>query len=133
MFVVAAPIKSIGPCAFFYFRVGAFNVNNKARGTIMKQSADSSAIVCGVNRKLVSMSKKAPPSTRIPKTGAILVGRAKFTCVVASLSGFGAALDVIGSTESIPDQFDLTVTSEISVRRCAVVWRKGRRLAVAFY
>jgi hypothetical protein len=79
------------------------------------------------------MSEKKPPWARIPRTGAIIVGRAKFTCSVASLSGFGAALDVIGSTEGIPDQFELTVGTETAVRRCAVVWRDGRRLAVAFY
>jgi len=79
------------------------------------------------------MTKKTPPSARIPRTGSIVVGREKFTCTVASLSGFGAALDVIGSTEGIPDQFELTVASETAARRCAVVWRDGRRIAVAFY
>jgi hypothetical protein len=79
------------------------------------------------------MSEKAPPSARIPKTGSIVFGRAKITCIIGSLSAFGAALDVIGSTEGIPDQFELTVAPETAVRRCAVVWRKGRRIAVAFY
>ena len=78
------------------------------------------------------MSKKNP-SARIPKIGSIVIGRAKLTCTVASLSGFGAALDVIGPTEQIPDQFELEIVTEMTVRRCAVVWRDGRRLAVAFY
>jgi hypothetical protein len=79
------------------------------------------------------MSEKKPPSARIPKIGSIIIGRAKLTCTVASLSGFGAALDVIGSTEGIPDQFELTIATETTARRCVVVWRDRRRLAVAFY
>ena len=77
--------------------------------------------------------KKQTPSARIPKIGSIVVGRARLTCTVASLSRFGAALDVIGSPECIPDQFELIAGAETAVRRCAVVWRDGRRLAVAFY
>jgi hypothetical protein len=79
------------------------------------------------------MSEKTPPSARIPKTGSIVFGRAKTRCVIGRLSAYGAALDVIGPTENIPDQFELTVDPDIVVRRCAVVWRNGRRIAVAFY
>jgi hypothetical protein len=79
------------------------------------------------------MSDKAPRSARSPKIGLIIFGRSKVECTIRSLSAFGAALDIIGSTEKIPDQFLLTVPPELARRRCAVVWRKDGRIAVAFY
>jgi hypothetical protein len=79
------------------------------------------------------MSDKTVPSARIPKTGWIFFGSSKIQCTIPSLSAYGAALDVIGSTEGIPDQFELVVNSETARRRCAVVWRNGRRIAAAFY
>lgn len=79
------------------------------------------------------MSREKATLGRNSKNGSIVVCRAKSTCTIANLSRFGAALNVIGSTEGIPNQFELVVANETAVRRCAVVWRNGRRVAVAFY
>ena len=51
--------------------------------------------------------------------------------MIRSISAYGAALDV--GDGKIPDEFALTVIPDDGVRRCAVVWRKEGRLAVAFY
>jgi hypothetical protein len=48
------------------------------------------------------------------------------------MSEAGAALD-IGSQVGIPDQFTLIVVPRKKIYSCAVVWRKDRRIGVAFY
>ena len=48
------------------------------------------------------------------------------------MSAYGAALD-IAADKKIPDEFALTVIPDGSLRRCAVLWRKEQRIAVAFY
>jgi hypothetical protein len=63
------------------------------------------------------------------RQGSISFGRSKTICT--SFSAFGAALDV-DADEKFPDEFALTVPDGGS-RRCAVVWRKEKRIAVAFY
>ena len=78
------------------------------------------------------MEQKVSHSTRVPKSGSISFGRSKADCTIRSISVHGAALDVAG-VEKIPDEFALTVSPDGGVRRCAVVWRKEGRLAVAFY
>jgi hypothetical protein len=39
----------------------------------------------------------------------------------------------LAEVEKISDEFALTVIPDGGVRRCAVVWRKEGRLAVAFF
>jgi hypothetical protein len=53
-------------------------------------------------------------------------------CVVRNLSEAGAALD-IGSQIGIPQQFTLIVVPKKKIYSCSVVWRKERRIGVAFY
>jgi hypothetical protein len=48
------------------------------------------------------------------------------------MSEAGAALD-IGSQIGIPDQFTLIVVPKKKIYSCTVVWRKERRIGVAFY
>jgi hypothetical protein len=43
----------------------------------------------------------------------------------------GLALDV-GSQGGIPDQFTLIVVAEKKIYSCNVIWRKERRIGVAF-
>jgi hypothetical protein len=43
----------------------------------------------------------------------------------------GANLEVESQT-GIPDSFDLVIDVERSNQRCHVVWRKARRIGVAF-
>jgi hypothetical protein len=79
-------------------------------------------------------SDKSPiRRSRGPKLGLISFGRSKIDCTIRSLSGFGAALDVAPLNEKIPDQFTLHVFGEVIERRCAIVWRRDGRIAVAFY
>jgi hypothetical protein len=54
------------------------------------------------------------------------------SCVIHNLSKSGVALDV-GSQVGIPDQFTLIDVTEKKNNSCNVVWRKGRRIGVAFY
>jgi hypothetical protein len=65
-------------------------------------------------------------------TALIRFGETSACCVVRNLSERGAALDV-GSQAGIPDQFTLIVVSEKKIYSCSVIWRKNRRIGVAFY
>ena len=78
------------------------------------------------------MEQQVAHSTHVPKSGSISFGRSKANCIIRSISAHGAALDV-AKVENIPDEFALTVIPDGGVRRCAVVWRKEGRLAVAFF
>ena len=78
------------------------------------------------------MEQNSSHSTRITKSGSISFGRSKADCLIRSISAHGAALDIAGD-EKIPDEFSLTVIPNGGPRRCSVVWRKEKRIAVAFY
>ena len=69
---------------------------------------------------------------RVLDTGLIRFGDMSICCVVGNLSDAGAALD-IGSQVGIPNQFTLIVFPQKKIYSCAVVWRKDRRIGVAFY
>jgi hypothetical protein len=47
------------------------------------------------------------------------------------MSEAGAALEVV-SPLFIPDRFTLFIQREQSRRACRIIWRKGRRMGVAF-
>ena len=68
---------------------------------------------------------------RILDTGLIRFGDMSICCVVRNLSEAGAALD-IGSQVGVPDKFTLIVAPKKKIYSCAVVWRKERRIGVAF-
>ena len=78
------------------------------------------------------MAQKGSHSIRVPKLGSISFGRSKADCIIRSISGHGAALD-IAADKNIPDQFALTVIPDGGLRRCVVLWRKEHHIAVAFY
>jgi hypothetical protein len=78
------------------------------------------------------MVEKHPRSTHVVRLGSIRFGRSNKVCAIRSISAFGAALDV-AADEKIPDEFVLTVIPDGGPRRCAVVWRNEKRVAVAFY
>lgn len=73
-----------------------------------------------------------PRSPRVVTLGSISFGRSKTVCTIRSISAYGAALDV-AADEKLPNEFALTVIPDGSPRRCAVVWRHEKRIAVAFY
>jgi len=52
-------------------------------------------------------------------------------CTVKNLSDTGAALEIL-SPLYVPDRFTLFVPSDQFKRRCHVVWRKERRIGIAF-
>ena len=78
------------------------------------------------------MVEKHPRSDHAVKLGSISFGRSNKVCTIRSISAFGAALDV-AADEKIPDEFVLTVIPDGGPRRCAVIWRNEKRIAVAFY
>ena len=69
---------------------------------------------------------------RTLRLGLISFGRAQTDCTIRTISAFGAALDVRDG-QKLPEEFALTVLPDGSRRRCAVVWRRENRIAVAFY
>ena len=71
------------------------------------------------------------PRRRMFKAGTIEFGGGGVDCTVKKLSDTGAALEIL-SPLYIPDRFTLFVPSDQLERRCHVVWRKERRLGIAF-
>jgi hypothetical protein len=72
------------------------------------------------------------PRRRLLKAGSITFGGGAIDCVVRNLSATGAALEVT-SPVGIPDQFALIIAADKIQYRCVVVWRKERRIGVAFH
>jgi hypothetical protein len=68
---------------------------------------------------------------RMPAT--IVFGRrsAAVDCVVLDFSAGGACLE-LKIPLGIPDEFELTIRHSNIIHPCLVVWRKPRRLGVAF-
>jgi len=68
---------------------------------------------------------------RILKAGSIECGGGVIDCIVRNLSETGAALEVV-SPLYIPDRFTLMVRTDQLKRPCHIVWRKAKRIGVAF-
>jgi hypothetical protein len=68
---------------------------------------------------------------RILKAGSIEFAGSEIACTVRNLSETGAALEVV-TPLFIPDRFTLAVPSEPLKRPCHIVWRKEKRIGVAF-
>jgi hypothetical protein len=75
--------------------------------------------------------KRISPRRRILKAGSIEFGGGVIDCNVRNLSETGAALEVF-TPLFIPDRFMLLVRTDQWKRPCHVVWRKQRRIGVAF-
>jgi hypothetical protein len=56
---------------------------------------------------------------------------AAIDCMVKNLSDHGAGLDV-ASPIGIPDEFDLMLKGDHTMRRCRVIWRKAQKIGVEF-
>jgi hypothetical protein len=69
---------------------------------------------------------------RALKSGSIRFGDVAIPCIIRNQSTAGVALDV-GPHARIPDQFTLIVHAENKIYPCTVIWRKEKRLGVAFY
>ena len=68
---------------------------------------------------------------RTLKAGSIEFAGSGIDCTVRNLSETGAALDVV-TPLFIPDRFTLVVRSEHLKRPCHIVWRKEKRIGIAF-
>ena len=75
--------------------------------------------------------KRIAPRRRVLKAGSINFDGAAIRCTIRNLSATGAALDV-ATPLSFPDCFKLVLDGESLDQPCHVVWRKGRRIGVAF-
>ena len=71
------------------------------------------------------------PRRRILKAGSIECGGEAIACNVRNLSETGAALEAL-SPLYIPDRFTLVVQTDQLKRPCHVIWRKKKRIGVAF-
>ncbi len=68
---------------------------------------------------------------RVLKAGTISFGGDGIDCTVRNLSQTGAALEVI-TPLFIPDRFTLIIPTDQLKRPCHIVWRKEKRMGVAF-
>src|SRR5215470_5248494 len=68
---------------------------------------------------------------RVFKAGTIEFSGNSIPCTVRNLSASGAALE-INSPLWFPDRFILGIASDGSQRSCHVVWRREKRIGVAF-
>jgi hypothetical protein len=77
------------------------------------------------------IDKRANPRHRVLKAGTIQFGGGTIDCSVRNLSKAGAALDV-ASPVGIPETFTLIIASDGSRLACRIIYRKERRIGVAF-
>src|SRR6476620_10743100 len=77
------------------------------------------------------VEKRGTQRQPILKAGTILFDGSGIDCLVRNMSGEGANLEV-ESQIGITNSFDLVIDSEHSNHQCHVVWRKARRIGVAF-
>jgi hypothetical protein len=75
--------------------------------------------------------KRTTARHRVLKAGTIEFGGGGIDCMVRNISDAGAALDVT-SPVGIPEHFTLIVTADGLHKSCHVIWRKQKRIGVAF-
>ncbi|MEW6769153.1 MAG: PilZ domain-containing protein [Pseudomonadota bacterium] len=75
--------------------------------------------------------KRSAPRHRVLKGGTISFGGAGLDCTVRNVSDTGAGLD-LAEVEQIPPSFKLAIAADNFLRRCRMVWSKGRRIGVKF-
>ncbi len=68
---------------------------------------------------------------RVLKAGTIQFGGDSVPCMLRNISETGASIEIT-SPLWFPDRFTLIVPSEGLSKPCHVVWRKEKRLGVAF-
>ena len=75
--------------------------------------------------------QRAALRRRVLKAGSIEFGGGAIDCTVRNVSETGAALEVV-TPLFIPDRFTLSVQTDQMRRPCHIVWRKERRIGIAF-
>lgn len=71
------------------------------------------------------------PRHRVLKAGTIEFGGGAIDCTIHNTSDAGAALDV-ASPVGIPDRFTLVMPIDGRRLSCRVIWRKEKRIGIAF-
>ena len=75
--------------------------------------------------------RRAAQRQRVFKAGTIEFGGTGVDCTVRNMSGAGAALEV-ASPQGIPHEITLNIVSNQVRQQCRIIWRKERRIGVAF-
>ena len=75
--------------------------------------------------------RRTSPRHRVLKTGTIAFGGEELPCTVRTLSASGAGIE-INSPLWYPERFVLAVESEGLRKPCRVIWRREKRIGVAF-
>jgi PilZ domain len=68
------------------------------------------------------------PRHRVLKAGTIGFGGGAINCMVRNISDTGAMLDAV----EVPEQFTLALPADGQHMSCHVVWRREKRIGVAF-
>jgi hypothetical protein len=71
------------------------------------------------------------PRKRVLKAGTIEFSGEVIPCTVRNISASGAALEVT-TVLWFPDRFTLGIESDGLSKPCRIVWRKEKRIGVAF-
>jgi hypothetical protein len=77
------------------------------------------------------VDKRTSARSRVLKVGTIEFEGGSINCMVRNLSKAGAALDVV-KPQDIPERFTLILLADGLRLPGNVVWRKGKRIGVAF-
>jgi hypothetical protein len=75
--------------------------------------------------------RRALPRQRVFKAGTIEFDGTGVECIVRNISAVGAGLEV-ASPQGIPHEITLTIRSGEVRRHAYIVWRKEKRIGVAF-
>lgn len=79
----------------------------------------------------MTSEKRGTVRSRVLKAASIQFNGGTIDCTVKNISFGGAALEV-ASPLGIPIAFDLVMQTQGLRQRCHVVWRKEKRIGVAF-
>ena len=114
-------------------------VSGVKHGVRFKGAVGLAAIIASVYKRnwnawhsaVVMNDKRDTQQQKVIRAGTISFDGSGIDCLVRNMSVGGANLEV-ESQIGIPSSFDLVINVERSNHRCHVVWRKARRIGVAF-
>jgi PilZ domain len=75
--------------------------------------------------------RRATVRQRVFKAGTIEFDGSRIDCTIRNMSIAGAALDVV-SPVGIPHEITLNILTHQVRQRCHIIWRKEKRVGVAF-
>jgi hypothetical protein len=76
------------------------------------------------------MDKRSVARHRVLKAGTIEFNGTVITCTIRNMSNSGAALDI--DPVGVPEHFTLIMPADSHRMACHVVWRKEKRIGIAF-